>query len=397
MEKFLDKIKKIFSKILKGVSKFLKNTFEKTKEVIGKINFKKIQKETTLDKDEKITKKININNIKNNKNIINILLVIIPLFTIIILILIFGRENKNNFYWNLYNYGFTAKAKEETYFLGYSGQSAKGIYKIDEKNKINKVINKVVSYLNVEGKYIYYVEKYKDETKFLVNKATLDGEFKETIIKEVDYKPITVQDGWIYYFKEYNLNRIKTNGQNKEELLKDRIYAYQIVGNTIYYTYRNSDNKYVLAQMNLNTKVKETIYNNSGVYFYVQNNNIYYIFSKYDDKINEYKYSLYKIKTNGKNKKLVKNIENEIYYININDSGVYYIKETKENKNAIYKMDFNGKEEKELVTLQGNKTPINIIEEYVYYTDTNEQRKMKTYRYNIETEKTQELNIEEEK
>lgn len=393
MKIFLDQIKKTCNKIFKEINNFFKNIFKKTKKCVEKINFKNNEKKI-LVKDKKKENET-INNIKKNKNIINILIVAIPLFIIIFLITIFGKENKNNFYWNLYNYGFVTKAKNEIYFLGYSEQSAKGIYKIDKNNKINKVFDKVVSYLNVENKYIYYVEKHKDEYKYLINQATLDGEFKKTVVKEIDYKPITVQDGWIYYFKKYNLYRIKTNGENVQELLKNRVYAYQIVGNKIYYTYRDEKNNYVLEKMDLNNNVKKVIYKNAGAYFHVKNNDIYYIMSKYNDKINKYDYTLYKIKTNGKDKEVIKKIKNEIYYININDTGVFYIKETNENKNAIYKLDFNGKEEKELVILKGNHNIINIIEEYVYYIDTNDQREIQTYRYNMKTDEIQELNIEE--
>jgi hypothetical protein len=102
-------------------------------------------------------------------------------------------------------------------------------------------------------------------------------------------------DGYII-LKTNILYRIKTNSKSNEEITEKRIYTYQIIKNEIYYTYRNSNNKYSIEKMNLNNKKETTIYNNSGMYFYIKNNTIYYILAVYNETEYQYKYDLYSIK-----------------------------------------------------------------------------------------------------
>lgn len=381
-------------KILIKIKDFIKNTSKKISDSFKKIiiSSKDKIKKAKINKNPNINKKFDIKNLKNEilirKNSIIISGVSIIL-VIIILLLIVTKTSNENYFWNEYYLGIAAKSKNEVYFLGYKKATVQGIYKIDEKNKIQKIFDSNFSYLNIEGNYIYYIEK--NDNVFNINKSKLDNKDKTTIISDVDYDKILVKDGWIYYFKNNILYRVRTNNKNNEEVTKKRVYTYQIIKNDIYYTYRNSNNKYTIEKMNLNNKKETVIYNNAGMYFNIKNNTIYYILAVYNESKYQYKYDLYSIKTNGKNKNHLKSIKDKINNINMSDTGIYYIKEKSSNKNAIYRLSLNGKNEEEIFVLNGSQTPINIIDEYIYYIDNNKQRQLSTYRYNMKTKETLEI------
>lgn len=348
----------------------MKEFFTKTKGKVIDI-YKKIKILFIKLKD----KIVNIYQTKKKIVLISILLIILIIIALIICSIITKPKNINN---NLNNMGFVSNKGSYIYYIGFKDDNIDGIYKakLNGENK-EKINDGYCYYLNVEGKYIYYIDV---QTYGLV-KMNLNTKKKQTLVENIDLNPITLKNGWVYYFKDYVFYRIKIDGTNEQKLADadKHIYSYQIVDNWIYYSYSNNEN-YSLAKMKTNGDKDTKINDDVGTNFQVNEDTIYYIYSKYNSETYSYSYDLYKIKTNGKNKKKIKSIEGNLSAINISNSGVYYVKEN-EDKYKIYKLSFNGKTEKEILEI-GDRSYINIVKDYIYYLDDNNNGETAIYRIN---------------
>jgi len=291
---------------------------------------------------------------------------------------------------NLRNYGFVAEGGSWVYYLKFDGYSTpEGIYKVQKNgDKKEKVTSEYGVYINVDGGYLYFA----DEDENLVKMKT-NGKNKETLVKSIDELPITVADGWIYYSKNYNFYRVKTNGKDSEKITNKEVESYQIVGGWIYYTYYNSGD-YALAKMKLDGSESEKIDGDVTTAFYVKGNTIYFICEEYSSKNYTYSYDLYSMKTNGKNRQHVTEFEEELYdieYVNMNDDGIYYLAENDDGDYAIFFMDYKGKKSKEITVIDTYSTPICVIDKWVYYTDYDDDYDMYTYRVKIDGKSKKEL------
>lgn len=327
---------------------------------------------------------------KEKKLIIIIALAVILLAVAAIIALPYINK-KTNLNSNLNNMGFTIQKGSDIYYLGFDNNDIDGLYKVKQNGKNpEKITDNYGFYLNTDGEYIYYT----NITTYALTKMKLDGQNKEeTVVENIDTNPITVKDGIIYYFKDYEFNRINTDGKDGKKLSDKTIYAYQIVGKTIYYVYSNDDDKYSLAKMDINGENIVEIDNDSGAMFNVKGNTVYYIYSVYDSTNYTYTNALYKINTNGKNKVKIADMSGEISYINITDSGVYYLKTDDDYKSAIYSMKLNGKDDKKITDLTGDITPINLINDVMYYTDNNAAGEITIYSIKTNGKDKQELSL----
>lgn len=296
---------------------------------------------------------------KNKKISVSVLVIII--IAILIMCIASSKKEIGNTNGNLENSGFSVSIGKWVYYFGYNEGSADGIYKI-KGNKKEKVNDDYAIYLNKSGKYIYYLDAKEDS----IVKVKTNGKDKETIVKDVDKATVTVVDNWIYYFDNSCFYRIKTNGENKKIISKKYIENYQVVGDWIYYSYMN-DGNYVIAKMKTNGENVSKIDKQAGKSFFVNGKNIYYIRENGE----EGKYELYKIKTNGKDKKKITDINEtiELSIINFNENKLYYIKKNEDLESAIYKMDLKGKNETKIVDIKGYTTNINIHNNWIYYPD----------------------------
>lgn len=238
--------------------------------------------------------------------------------------------------------------------------------------------------MNKSGKYIYYI----DTREHNIVKIKDNGKGKEVIVEDVDNAAMTVVDNWIYYFDNSCLYRIKTNGENKKIISKKSIDSYQIEGNWIYYSYIN-DGKYVIAKMKADGEDITKIDLQAGKTFLVKGNNIYYICENNDTG----NYELYKMKTNGKNKKKIADITGSINedIINFTEDAVYYAKRDENLNIAIYKMNLNGKSETKVVDIKGYITNINVHDNWIYYPDENDDGDVQMFRIKVNGENKEEL------
>ena len=299
--------------------------------------------------------------------LISFVLIVALIFGITILVNSKKQVNSSS---NLSNLGFSININGKIYYIGYNEGRNDGIYTFKGKNK-QKISDEYGYYLNKSGRYIYYLDTTDMANKRIVKMKT-NGNDKQTVIENVDEEIVTVKDGYIYYFANAYFYRVKTNGENKKRITNKSIENYQIVGNSIYYSYKDNG-KYTIAKMKTTGDDIVKIDDDCGGAFFVKGNNIYYIYENKAENGNA-KFELYKIKTDGKNKKKVADIEGTIDVATINfiNTDVFYAKKDQEGKYAIYKMSLNGKKETKVVDVEGYVTKINIHDNYIYYPDSND-------------------------
>ena len=288
--------------------------------------------------------------VKTNK-IVLISIVAIALLLIIAIIVLGTTKKTDNTIGNLKNLGFSVSNGEDIFYTGYSQGSMDGIYKINGKNKV-KISNDYGYYLNLVGNYIYYIDAIDNN----IMRMKLNGKDKEIIIENVDVALMTVKNGYIYYFDNSYFYRVKTNGENKQRISNKTLDNYQILGNTIYYSYLE-DGNYSIYKMNLDGENNKKIQAECGKEFYIIGKNIYYIYEKNENNENNVKtYELYKINTNGKNKNKIADISGlvDLSTINFSKNGIYYAKRNELGELGIYKLKLNGQSETKIVDIHWN-------------------------------------------
>ena len=99
----------------------------------------------------------------------------------------------------------------------------------------------------------------------------------------------------------------------------------------------------------------------------------------------EYKYELYKMKTNAKKKEKVCDIAGGVdtHTINFTENALYYAKTVKDEKMAIYSIKLNGKNETKITEVNTYSNAISIVEKYMYYLDENEDGNIQVYKIKI--------------
>ena len=305
--------------------------------------------------------------IKDNRNICIISLLVLAIL-IISIILILCRGDRGNSTYNLNNLGFSVKKDGWVYYLGLKDNTSDGIYRIKENgDKGEKISSDYGIYLNVSGNYIYYLDISEDE--YNIVKMKTNDTNKEVVINDVDGQRITVADNWIYYFKDSNFYRAKTNGDSKQILLKKAISNYQIVGKNIYYSYSDGE-KSVIAKMKINGKNIVKIDSDASKEFYINNGRIYFIYQKYDEDKFENSYYLYSMKLNGNDKKEIVKLEGFVKTgsINFDNNRIYYIK-AEEDIYSIYSMKLDGKDEIKITEIKEINIIMNVHGKWMYYTD----------------------------
>lgn len=320
--------------------------------------------------------------IMKNKTL-SIIIAVSLIVIIMAIMLLSNRATIGNTSGNLNNSGFSVKDGNWVYYLGLKDSNTDGIYRIKaNSDKKEKVSSDYGLYLNKVGNNIYYLDRTSGS--YDIAKMKTSGENKEVIIKDVDTDKITVVDNWIYYFKDAKFCRAKTNGEGKQILSKKSVESYEVVGKWIYYSYIN-EGKYTIAKMKTNGEDVTKLDGDTSRVFFV-NNNIYYIYENYNENDSEYNYELYKIKTNGKDKTKVADIGENIKFNGINFDGdrIYYTKVNEDDDVlSIYSMKINGKDETKIVDIQGDSTIINVHDGWVYYTDQNDNGDSDMFRIKV--------------
>ncbi len=329
--------------------------------------------------------------IANKKLTISITAILSILIAIIIVMC--NKSQIGNTSGNLNNLGFSVENGGWVYYLGLKDSNTDGIYKVKaNSDKKEKISSDYGLYLNKLGNFIYYLDRTSG--KYNIAKIKLNGEDKETILEDVDTEKITVVDNWIYYFKDGKFCKSNIKGKEKQILLTKSIGNYEINGKWIYYSYINNG-KYVISKMKTNGEDVTKIDNDSAKLFFVKGNNIYYIYEKYNEDKLEYNYELYKVKTNGKDKEKISDINSEIQIdsINFNEDKIFYIRKDENDILSIYSVDLDGKNETKIIDIEGDYTKININDKWIYYTDQNENGDSEMFRIKINGKDKESLSL----
>ena len=96
----------------------------------------------------------------------------------------------------------------------------------------------------------------------------------------------------------------------------------------------------------------------------------------------EYKYELYKMKTNGKKIEKICDIAGglDTYTVNFTEDAIYYAKAVKDEKMANYSIKLNGKDETKITEVNTYSNAINIVDKFMYYLNENEEGNVQVYR-----------------
>jgi len=125
------------------------------------------------------------------------------------------------------------------YFVGFQTNY---LYKIQTNgsNLIGPIIGKDQNLNNVqiENGWIYY------DSGLGIYRSKLDGSNNQMIVDEVSVRDINVSNGWIYYTtynSDSHISKIRTNGEDYQELNNESSYFINVVGDWIYYYIGNYD------------------------------------------------------------------------------------------------------------------------------------------------------------
>lgn len=297
--------------------------------------------------------------------IIMLVIVVVSIVTSIILSSTVGNAGKVA--GNLNNDGFAIKKGNNVYLsntLVDSGDSKeKGLYEISNKNTSKLITtDEYIKSINYYKGNLYYLAINKnDEGNFVrqIVKIKPNGEKKEVLVDNIETVSIgnnslNVSDGWIYYLNsDYKLEKIKTNGEKRQQISEEEIVTFQISGKYIYYTTKDDDFK----RMKKNGSAIEKL-ENSIDSFQIVSNNVYYI-----SKSNKHL-----MKLNLKDKSDTEIVAKKIKTFNIFEKTIYYAVNENEEQ-ALYKIKTNGKGEQKIVDLKSANVFICITRDWIYYTD----------------------------
>lgn len=295
---------------------------------------------------------------------------------------------------NLNNEGFTIGKGNKVYIsntLVDSGKKAseKGLYEVSSKNT-SKLITKdeYVKSINSYKGYLYYLAINKSGNGNYIRqivKIKPNGENKQVLVDNIETTSIgnnslNVSDGWIYYTNSDNkLEKIKINGEKRQQLADEEIEKFQISGKYIYYTTKDDDFKRMQKDGSSIEK-----FENGIVSFQVVSDDVYYI-SKANGHL---------MKLNLKDNEDIEVIDKKIKTFNIYGKTIYYAV-SESNEQAIYKIGINGKKKEKIVDLASSNVFICVVGNWIYYTDKveNSPYYYTIYRIKSNGEKRETVNI----
>lgn len=341
-----------------------------------------------LNVKEKIIEFINLNKPLVFK-ILAILIIIITIFTIKSVL---KKEKVGNTAGNLYSNGISAIDGKWIYYMEFDDNEPFAIYRVKKNGeKKEKIIEGNFEYINVYDSYIYCLEKNQEKNEYNLIKMKTNGNKKEVLAKNVDKAPVTVTQKKVFYLKDNKLHTIKTNGSDKEKLTDKEVTYYHISGKVIYYIYENEGDSY-LARMKTNGKKNIRIgrlkNEEKAKYKTVQikGNKIYYITEEKTEEGNK-NLVLYKMNKNGEKQERLYMLPDYVQIINMQEDAIYYI--VKEDEYKLYRMNYKtGK--RELMKKMDKLKTINVSGKWVFYI-TEEDSEIVIKRINLKGSKEQNL------
>lgn len=278
---------------------------------------------------------------------------------------------------NLYNSGLYCEYNGIIYFAN-PGDSNR-LYSMQANGTdVKKICNDVVSYINVDNNYIYYVRNNisasSDGSVFNFSTNALcrlskDGEDLVVLDTEPSLYASLIGN-YIYYihYDEENastLYRVKIDGTEQEQISKTPYFTCSTNGQYIYYN--GIENDHNVYEYNTATGSQTLLYS-GNCWMPVKIDNDLYFMDCDDD------YKLAKVNLSTKDKTTL--TEDRVDCFNIYGSYIYYQDNTTTHLNRVRT---DGTDNQELFA--GNYTRINVTSYYVYFTDFNNER---TYRASIQ-------------
>ena len=326
--------------------------------------------------------------IKINRSLfLRILAVLIVIITIIVITSVFKKDEVGNTAGNLnFNYGISAEAGKWTYYMEFDDNEPSGIYRVKTNGeKTQKIIDGYYLYLNVLDNYIYCLEKDEDEKQYNLVKIKTNGNKKETLAKNIDNATVTVSGDRVYYFKDGNFYSIKTNGSNKEKISDKDIKYYEVCNNLIYYIYENEGDSYI-AKMKINgdnnTRIGK-LEDDEYIALHVKGSKVYYIVLEDDSQ-----YKLYKMNKNGEKEERIYNFSENIENVNMQDDAIYYT--VRDGDYKISTINYKAAD-KGVIKKVSNLDAIAISGRWVFYVYENEDDEIVIERIRTNGEKQQSL------
>lgn len=340
-----------------------------------------------LNIKEKIIEIINLNKPLVFK-VLAILIIVITILTIKSVL----KVEIGNTAGNLYSNGISAIEGKWIYYIEFDDNEPFAIYKVKKNGeKKEKVIEGHFEYINVSDSYIYCLEKNQEKNEYNLIKMKTNGNKKEVLAKNIDKAPVTVAQKKVFYLKDNKLHTIKTNGSDKEKLTDKDVNYYHISGKTIYYLYENEGNSY-LARMKINgkknTRIGKLKNEENAKYKTVQirKNKIYYITEEKTEEGNK-NLVLYKMNQKGEKQEKLYALPDYAQIINMQEDAIYYV--VKDDEYKLYRMNYKtGK--RELMKKLDKLGTINVSGKWVFYI-TEEDSQIVTKRINLKGTKEQKL------
>lgn len=321
---------------------------------------------------EKLMKGINYIQqiISANKSLsMKILAGVIVIIAILIIASCFKGTEYGNSTGNCQNAGLAAQDGSWIYYVAVDDDEPVGINRVKKNGKkTENIADGYMFCLSVVDNYIYCLEYDEDDDQGNVVKIKTNGKDKEILARDVSEAPIYVADNWVYYYKNYKLYRVKTDGTEREKISDKEITYFQIDGNWIYYIYENDDAEYI-AKMKLNGEDSQRISKTDEDEYYgalqVKGGKVYYVSYEYDDDYDRHCY-LYQMNKNGEKSEKICKLESNIISINLQEDALYYAV-TDDGDYKIKSIKYNGTDEKTIYVSDEEIESINVVKDWIVF------------------------------
>lgn len=260
---------------------------------------------------------------------------------------------------NILNQGFLAKDDEWFYQFDFDDLSLKRWRDGRRKETILKLNNRVES-ININNGWIYYLQEG-------INKVRVNGQDK-TKLSSDPVRYMAVCGDWLYYsVLDYNLdsndycqfyyiNRMKTDGTQKETIVSQRIdlkKVHDLNGSFYFYNnkiyYMNSSDKFRLHEINLDGSSERRVLNNTMIddsgeaLFNIVDGWIYFTTERGFK--NNHLYGRQLVKTRLDGGSVIQLTDYAIWTLNVTNKNIYVVNE---NDDKVYKMDLDGSDSQQI-------------------------------------------------
>ncbi len=309
------------------------------------------------------------------RNIVITVLVIIALAGIFIYSQVQNRvtlyddpNTEGNTSGNLLNGGLFCLEDDTIYFSNSNDDNA--LYSMNTNlEKLKKLSDDKVSYINAAGKYIFYSRRndQKSSTGEGLLSLSTTGLFRMTNDGKNLYKiyddPTQVVNlrGNFLYYQHYDqkeglqLYSAKIDGSSDDQLSDESIAPYSIEDGLIYYTGWDTD--HMIHTMNINGSDDNVIYEGNCTSMIKAGNHLYYMDMQQN-------YALVRINPDGSEPETLITERIATYNVDETESSVYYQVDDGKN-NGLYRLDLENNETELLAA--GDYNYLHLISNYLFY------------------------------